>query len=646
MPEAPEIIFSEAMGRHSRPAPLKELLSHRFIIPSYQRPYAWDDNHFEDLLNTIKENKDKDNRKAFLGSVIVASKKSKENEAVGKQQYFLIDGQQRVTSFLLLLRFIFQKLKDLEKKSENEILEIKKSLQNAHNEGNTHNVQIYTEQMKDKENETEKREEKLKNIEDILQPHRIKRESNNSESLEKNILKYIILGKDNLHGENIKKIKSIFEDKINDAEYIKDPATTISMIQYLDYILDNCIFCFLTITGSDSEDYAIDIFNSLNSTGEPLTAFEILKSLIYKKFSKKEQKQNKNILTDKFNDIEKSLKEKKFNKIKQNKYTDRLILFINMMTDELQVENLSSFRDKRNLLDKIINFSEEKIKKMILTMHSLHKFILENWEDKKAPFQEKNLDVESKLIFNFLQSIKHDRVAPVLYYFYENEENLNKAIKMCACFTCLWRGGSSNGGTDGIDNKYGKIIKELYKNEHSDIEILNRSILKILEKERGLKNHPKNQWIDRFKNIDIYKKNKIARFLLFIAFHKKDFDSKNKKIKKSKLKFLTTDNWNGKEYKTIEHIIPKSKKNIDRIGNLVLLPSDINNQAGAKSFEQKKSIYENCLKSDSENMPYIPILKEIVSYDHFNDDAVVNQRGERIAESIWRTLAEDWLGWQ
>ena len=640
MSKKPEIIFVEEQERKSRPASLKELLSHQFIIPSFQRPYAWDDNHFEDLLNTIKENQDKDNRKAFLGSVIVALKKNEQSEVPGKQQYFLIDGQQRITSFLLLLRFIFKQLKQLEKQAEQEITETEKSLKMAKDNKKVDDVQKYTEQKKDKENETKRRKEKLTNIEQILQSHRIKRESSTSESLEKNILKYI-LDKNSKDDQSIKEIKNIFEDKIK--EDMNGTVTTDTMIKYLDYILDSCIFCFLTITGDNSEDYAIDIFNSLNSTGEPLTAFEILKSLIYKKFNS--DIKNRDELTEKFNKIEKDLEKKKFKKIKQNKYTDRLLLFINMMTENLQVEQIFSFRDKRNLLDKIISFPKDKVKELIDCMYSLHTFILNNWENKKALFQNNNLDVESKLIFNFMQSISHDRIIPVLYRFKDTESDLNKVIKICAGFTCLWRGGASDGGTDRIDNKYEKVIKEIYSNQLPDIQNLNHIILNLLKKERSLKNNLNSLWVDKFKDIDIYKKSKLARFLLFIAFHKRDFDTKTKEMNNSQLKFLTTDNWTGKEYKTIEHIIPKSQQHIDKIGNLILLPENINQQVGAKDFEKKKTIYKKCLQTDSQDMPYIPILKEIVSYDNFNKD-IVNKRGERLARSLWQTLAEEWLDWK
>ena len=141
---------------------------------------------------------------------------------------------------------------------------------------------------------------------------------------------------------------------------------------------------------------------------------------------------------------------------------------------------------------------------------------------------------------------------------------------------------------------------------------------------------------------------------MFIAFDKRDFNKKTKTLDKSKLRFLRTDEWNSKDYKTIEHIVPQGYKSIDKIGNLILLPQDINNKAGKKNFIEKKKIYQECLKTESNDMPYIPVLKEIVSYgkkgdldnnSHLNEKTI-NVRGKKLGKSIWQTLAEDWLGWK
>lgn len=78
-----------------------------FVIPEYQRPYAWTDEQvetlFEDLWDfTVTSGGTEREGSYFLGSVV-----SYENED-GEQE--IIDGQQRITSLFLLLRAIYTKL--------------------------------------------------------------------------------------------------------------------------------------------------------------------------------------------------------------------------------------------------------------------------------------------------------------------------------------------------------------------------------------------------------------------------------------------------------------------------------------------------------------------------------------------------------
>ena len=469
MAKKTEIIFVKNEQRESSLSNLKELLSYRFVIPLFQRPYSWDEDHFKDLLETIEENRNKDNREAFFGSIIVALKKDKGSGRPGKQKYFLIDGQQRITSFLLLLKFISNKLKSHIEEKDKDIKELTKLLNKAKSDGNTDLTQKYAEQRKDEESKKKDIKVQLEIIKAVLIKNRIQRESESSEPLEQDILKYIFSDQSIPQRKEIISIKTLFEQETDDMDDIT---------HFLNYILDKCIFCFLTIEGDDSEDYAIDIFNSLNSTGEPLTSFEILKSLIYKRFATNRKIQQE--LTGIFDKIEKELNKKRMKKVRQNKYTDRLLLFLNMMTKGLQLEKISTFRDKKKLLDKILTLTDDQIKKCIEEMYSLHEFILNNWENKRDPFRDKDLHPEDQIMFNFLQSINHDRVLPILYHFRETV-NLGDVIKICVAFTCLWRGYSSDGSTDRIDNKYENIIKDLFQKK-PDIQDLKDNVLALLTK--------------------------------------------------------------------------------------------------------------------------------------------------------------------
>ncbi len=78
-----------------------------FTIPEYQRPYRWEvdtcDILWNDLRNFYEDHKN-DDREYFLGSIVTC----KDSESPNRIN--IIDGQQRITSFLLLLRAFYYKL--------------------------------------------------------------------------------------------------------------------------------------------------------------------------------------------------------------------------------------------------------------------------------------------------------------------------------------------------------------------------------------------------------------------------------------------------------------------------------------------------------------------------------------------------------
>ena len=77
-----------------------------YIIPDYQREYVWTDKEVNQLLEDINEQIDTGStREYFIGTVLVSP-------TVQKSQYEVIDGQQRLTTFFLLLcalRHLLQK---------------------------------------------------------------------------------------------------------------------------------------------------------------------------------------------------------------------------------------------------------------------------------------------------------------------------------------------------------------------------------------------------------------------------------------------------------------------------------------------------------------------------------------------------------
>jgi uncharacterized protein with ParB-like and HNH nuclease domain len=85
----------------------------QYIIPLYQRSYVWEKKHWQTLWDDLKEllypsDDNKDDNKHFFGSFVTMPLKN--NEKIKK--FLLIDGQQRLTTILVLLAALRDKAKE------------------------------------------------------------------------------------------------------------------------------------------------------------------------------------------------------------------------------------------------------------------------------------------------------------------------------------------------------------------------------------------------------------------------------------------------------------------------------------------------------------------------------------------------------
>ena len=96
---------------------LSEMQGKRFIIPDFQRPYKWEKEKCEtlwiDIINFFEN--DPEDTDYFLGTIVTSENEEKNPE--------VIDGQQRLTSFFLLLRAFYKKLESM--KEDDDVLGLK-----------------------------------------------------------------------------------------------------------------------------------------------------------------------------------------------------------------------------------------------------------------------------------------------------------------------------------------------------------------------------------------------------------------------------------------------------------------------------------------------------------------------------------------
>ena len=227
-----------------------------YLIPDYQRPYAWEDTECQTLWDDLfafaipedDASRFKREDKYYLGPIVTFK-----NEK-GKQE--IIDGQQRLTSLLLLLRAFYERSSN-QKDSE------------------TKSMRKMIEQCIWKTDEFDKPDQNALKIDSEVATDEDKGE----------FLEILKSGKahDNYKSQYAENYR-FFEEKID--EFVnKLPG----FFKYLPVrILNNCI---LLPIEAENRDTALQIFSTLNDRGKPLSDADIFKAQFYKHYSAMGQKE-------------------------------------------------------------------------------------------------------------------------------------------------------------------------------------------------------------------------------------------------------------------------------------------------------------------------------------------------------------------
>jgi len=217
-----------------------------FLIPDYQRPYAWDEEQCQTLWDDIFlfsfPNNDyeafDDNDEYFLGSIVTYK-----NE--GKSE--VIDGQQRLTTLMLILRAFYDKFANMQDKNSKQTRDrIEQCIWKTDTFGTADKTTLKIDSEVATDND---KEEFL----ELLRTGEVKQGSKSQ---------YV-------------RNYQFFQERIDD--FLQDFA---GYFPYLPArILGNCI---LLPIEAESQDTALRIFSTLNDRGLPLSDADIFKAQFYK----------------------------------------------------------------------------------------------------------------------------------------------------------------------------------------------------------------------------------------------------------------------------------------------------------------------------------------------------------------------------
>ena len=549
-----------------------------FVIPEYQRGYSWDisqcDKLWQDVEAFIETNA---NDPYFFGTIIVDC--SEDNK------FSLIDGQQRTTTFLLLLKALLIRLQEVLEKFKKD--DASEALEEGLKENRNRIISILYKADVDDRIEIQKNWDKVKGIsiienlsinEQYKQEVRQIIESLDFTTAEQSVHKIARKQKDNRYTKHFRNFK-FFYSKLNDK-------SESQLNKFAKVFLEKCQVIEIR---SWQIEQAITMFNSLNSTGMPLSDADIISAQLYSNAG-----EDKNEFNEQWENINKLA----------NELSTRKIIDINSVLQQFMYIN-------RSINKEYINFKEDGNETVDVTTPGLRKYYKD--EDEygiKSPRKLLNNSIvlcsNLNKITNIWNEIKDYPIvklllkcnenaklflASYLYRFETTNITEDKVEEVCECLLRLFI------ILELVDSGYSSSkFKTFLFSEN--IKLVDNSIsIDIIKTD--FNEHIIKHWneVDISEAISAYDKNLLVYLNEYLF------------VKNKNSKFDFAENVN------IEHIMPASGRNIttirqdagipdkdefnsiiNKLGNKILLEEDINKSIGNEWFKTKK---QNSINSKS-----------------------------------------------
>lgn len=589
-----------------------------FVIPEYQRAYSWEIDQCKKLWQDIEAFIDSGaDDPYFFGTIIV--------DCSNPNKFSLIDGQQRTTTFLLLLKALLLNINEILPNIPNdeESEPLKAGLKTRRN---TIMTILYKAEAEDIPSML-KDPSKIKNI-TILENKSINElyadevkniiEAEDFVEAEQNVYRIPRKQKDNKYTNYFKNFK-FFYNKLKEK-------SDSQLNQFAKTFLNNCQVIEIR---SWQIEQAITMFNSLNSTGMPLTDADIISAQLYANAGYDKNDFNKQWET--INELTVDLNTRKITDING---VLQQFMYINRA---LNKEYIKEKEDGNITVDVTIPGLRRyytEIKKELLN----EPLNLCNNLEKIAKLWDKVKDYPIvKLLLKFNENIKLF-LAGYLYRFEPDEISEESISEICEylikLFTILEVDDIGYSSAKFKTFLFGEMIKLVDKNKEID-EIKN-----------DFDNHIKNNWKE--ENINEFISEYSRNILVFLNEY---LYSKQKNQK-----FDFSENVN------IEHIMPLSGQNIstiqqdagiidseefisvvNQLGNKILLEEDINKSISNEWFKTKKQTSVKA-KTGYKDSIY-PIANALVKYEidtwtKEDIEKATNKATERILNFIFNKQDE------
>lgn len=547
-----------------------------FRIPEYQRAYSWENKQRKDLFDDIKNLQHHDiERHHFMATVVCLQTRTKEEIGADEYSVFhIVDGQQRLTTLIVILKALSKRLLN----------------------GNS-----------DKKKEANKLNELLVKGDQRL----ILLQTNHDSSFL--FRKYLMEGAI----PPLKSASTVAERNLVEAfqeceHFVEDWETNpLSLLKIVKNGLD---FIFYVL---EDEGAVYRIFEVLNSRGLEVDWLDKCKTMLM------------GIAFDKF---------------KPEAGREQIEELHKRWTKIYHTIGLQKIPG-HEILRFAATFKHEYYQNKIISAEDAVEFFRSHCENNPKDIvtvSDQFVDIAKKLEklyanprLRAVTDIIHARLLAVAIMF-DDSLNVKEQAEALDCWEAVTFRIFGLGKKDSRSRvrDYTRLAQEIMNKE-----ITNREMAKRIE---SLADRSKvREAIDDFEGSDCYNDWPNVDLLYFFYRYEEHLAKKAGAAISKEVWALI---WSASPASTIEHIYPQNpgpewrgklgrgrgqEKHINRLGNLMILPPDINSEAGNKSFEDKKKIYRK--------NRHLKLMEEVLNKQDWNR-AIIEKREKRLldwARTTW-----------
>lgn len=363
---------------------------------------------------------------------------------------------------------------------------------------------------------------------------------------------------------------------------------------------------------------ALSLFGPLNSTGQSLTAIELLKPSYVKL---RGVNFNESEVAGAFSDILNFLKHD--DPAKRDSMTRAFVVLGILCESGSKVgEDLEEQRRFLNRHFELLEGVDGK-EELVFELRDLSQFLKSEWSSPESSIRLRGNEM-ARVSFELLRP-KHTIVAPILSRYchaLQDDSEYEGVVRATAAFSTLWR--LYKGGTAGIDAEYRRLLKSgcIDSNDGSQIlspisrvasESPNGSPPSVDQYIKALRvrfeeccTDSEDNWAEQVSRRDLYSRNRVfTRFGLLAAYHDSIQDSQGEFLlcqgAEGSASALTLGSW--KAYDSVEHIAPQSRgiegydpqiyeqAMVHSLGNLTVLPFALNQNVSNRIWANKRDLF-------------------------------------------------------